>query len=227
MCPLVITPCAQLTFLTQFKHMTVLYKYMRHEHAELLLNKGKPRIGTLYEYRDMEKHGGVKGDDSEGKKTLCAEIDNEIWTPETQPGITKGFINLEGPVRFQNMIFENPQESPNHYLFCASEEFDQNTMHTFDCDACVVIENAEKFFATISRVLRKKAKFVGFFPCQYGSRRVQHNHDDGVHPARIKDTSYRTQKEVRALWGLIKNKAHPLLINCRKVSKYCRMLEHL
>lgn len=206
--------------------MMVLYKYMKREYARLLLDDGVLRIGTLYDYRDIEKHGGVTGDDSEGKKSLRMEIDNEVWEPQTQPDFTKEAIKLEGLLQLKNLNFVKIIESLDCYLFCATKVFDQNTMRGFGHDACVVIENPKKFFVAISRLLRKIAKFNGFFPCQYVSRIIPHDEDHGFHPAIIKETTYSSQKEVRALWSPKRKNISPFNLKCREASKYCRIFEN-
>lgn len=206
--------------------MTVLYKYMKREYANLLLTRGELRIGALYEYRDKEKHGAVIGDDSEGKKTTYMEIGSETWVPETQPEFTRDFFKQEGSFHIKNIILEKPQESSNLYLFCATETFDPNALRDFDdYDTCIRIENAEGFFKAISGMIRHKAKWLGVFPCKYISRRVNHDQDIGFHPALIKDPSYVNQKEVRALWTPRKGKVSPFTIRCQKAAKYCHLHE--
>lgn len=205
--------------------MPVLYKYLRRSHAELLLKSGKLRIGTLYEYRNIEKHGAVIGDHEEGKSSVYMGIEDEIWTPENQPDFAKSFFNLGqgGSLRVQGITLEKPQESPNFYLFCATHEFDRKAMLDFGYDCCVVIEKPERFFAAITHTIRNKTIFQGVHKCQYVPRRRSHGADNGIHPAIIKDPTYRDQKEVRALWQPLKANAQPFIIQCRDAAKYCTL----
>ena len=57
--------------------MVVLYKYMKKEHAKLLTKQGSLRVGTLYEFRNKEKHGQEIGDNKEGIKSAYMGVDNE------------------------------------------------------------------------------------------------------------------------------------------------------
>jgi hypothetical protein len=57
-----------------------LYKYLKKAHLEDFLQFGTIRMGTLYEYRDIESHGKVIGDSEEGVQTteLSLPGDEEI-----------------------------------------------------------------------------------------------------------------------------------------------------
>jgi hypothetical protein len=205
--------------------MIMLYKYLNKHYAELLLKRGKIRLGTLYEYRDVEKHGAVIGDQGEGKKSIYLSIQDEIWTSKSQPEFGKSFFNLGEDVslQLQGITLEKPQESPNYYLFCTTEEFNHKIMLEFGYDCCIIIERPKQFFSAITHSIRHKAKFVGVYRCQYISRRVPHNRDHGMHPAIIKDPCYRNQKEVRAMWRPIKNNIQSIIIECHDAAKYCRI----
>lgn len=206
--------------------MAVLYKYLRKEHAKMLLEKGKLRIGTLYEFRDIEKHGTEIGDSSEGQKSTYMEIENETWTKKNQPQYSQDFFNLgeKGSLTIEGITLEKPINSPNYYIYSTTEAFDENALIDFGYDTCIVIENPEKFFAAISKTLRHKGDFEGIFRCQYHPRRLPHDKDHGIHPAIIKSPEYEKQKEVRTLWKPKKKSVQPIIIECRKASKYCRLL---
>jgi hypothetical protein len=60
----------------------VLFKYMRKAHAQRLLSEGVVRIGTLYEYRNIEKHGLVVGDDAEGTKSAVMHVPDLTMTKQ-------------------------------------------------------------------------------------------------------------------------------------------------
>ena len=206
--------------------MRVLYKYLKKEYAELLINKGNLRIGTLYEYRDIEKHGKIIGDEGEGTKSVYMEMNNVTWTKDTQPAFGKSFFNLGegGVVHFDGITLEKPTHSPNYYMYCTTSVIDENALVDFGYDTCVVIENPTKFFLAVNRVMRHKGIYEGVFPCAYQSRRVAHYQDNGIHPAIIKPTEYRNQSEVRALWRPKKNKAEPMVIECFKARQFCKIL---
>jgi hypothetical protein len=203
-----------------------LYKYLKKAHAEQLLNHGKLRLGTLYEYRDMDTHGAVIGDKDEGTSSRFMEVMYERWTPTTQPEFTKSFFNLgsDATLTISGITLEKPQESPDFYLYCTTEVFDENALAEFGYDCCVLIERPQQFFNAISHTIRYKATFDGVHQCQYVPRRQPHQSGDGIHPAIIKDPTYQSQKEVRALWRPIKKAGiTPTVIECRDAAKFCTM----
>ena len=203
--------------------MTPLFKYMRKQHARLLLNDGKVRVGTLHEYRDTEAHGCVIGDDTEGTKNLFLDGHGETWTPASIPAFAKTFFELghESSVTLEGIRLQVPQESPDFYLFCASSEFNEHALREFGYDACVSIDDPQRFFAAISHRLRHKASLEGVFHCQYRDRDAPHDSDDGTHPALIKHPKYKDQHEVRALWRPQKESVRPVIIESRKAMQCC------
>jgi len=47
-----------------------LYKFLRPEHADRMLQEGSIRIGTLHEYRNQERYGQRTLDAEEGQRTI-------------------------------------------------------------------------------------------------------------------------------------------------------------
>lgn len=203
--------------------MTPLFKYMRKQHARLLLTQGKVRIGTLYEFRDLESHGDVVGDAGEGKKSLHLHGKGDTWTAKTIPDFAKTFFNLgpEASMTLEGVTLQLPQESPDHYMFCATSEFNEAALSDFGYDSCIRIDDPRRFFMAISHTIRHQASFVGAFHCQYTSRDAPYDEDNGIHPALIKDPKYASQREVRGLWTPHKIPIKPVVIQNRRIAGYC------
>ena len=201
-----------------------LFKYMRKEHALALLERGHIRIGTLYEYRNVERYGTAIGDTEEGVKNLHLDGSGETWDASTIPEFARTFFNLGpgGAVTLQPGIrLDVPQQSPEYFLFCASSAFDKKAMQAFGYDSCVVIEDPSRFFKALSHTFRHKGSFEGVYECQYGPRSVPYDRDDGMHPALIKDPAYAYQKEVRALWRPRSSRPVPKVVESQKAAKWC------
>lgn len=203
----------------------ILYKYMRREHASLLLEKGTIRIGTLYEYRNTEEHGSVIGDPEEGIKTEFMEVGKEVWTEENQPEFSKSLIKVSGPGshNISNFTLEKGYHSPDCYLFCTTETFDEAAMEDFEYDTCVVIEDAERFFWAIAETIKDKAEYIGAGRCQYTERRKHHAVADDINPGLIKSPEYERQREVRAIWMPKSESISPMIIECPDAAKYCKL----
>ena len=207
--------------------MTVYYKYLKKEHAHSMLEYGRLRIGTLYEYRDMEKHGSVIGDDAEGKKSAFMEVGTETWSNDTQPNFTRDFFKAidGGSFTISGITLEKPKESPDFYLYCCTTEYSKDVMEEFGYDACVIIRNPERFFRALSKSLRHKvSSFQGVYECQYRERRVSHERETDAHPAIIKAPKYQNQKEIRAFWTPEKRNVSPIMVQSRKAVRHCVLM---
>ncbi|EAR56843.1 hypothetical protein SKA34_05165 [Photobacterium sp. SKA34] len=209
--------------------MGVLYKYMKKEHAKLLVEQGSLRIGTLYEFRDEEKHGQEIGDNKEGTKSTYMGVDQACWSTANQPEFTKSFFKLEedATLNISGLTLEKPQTSPDFYIYCTTYEFDESAMRDFGYDSCVAIEQPENFLKCISKSLKHKGLYQGSYKCKYQSRRMPHDFDSGVHPALIKENEYSYQKEVRSIWLSTKDNIQPIIIKSKKIKKYCRIISCL
>jgi len=89
-----------------------VYKYMRKQHALALLQSETVRIGTLYEYRDIEKYGHVIGDDMEGTKVVYSDVNNlEVASQSDIPSFMREGIRVPqgAKARFKNVTFEKAE----------------------------------------------------------------------------------------------------------------------
>jgi len=66
------------------------YKYLSFEHAEMMVNDGQIRLGTLYEYRNIEKYNPEVGDKNEGKLSRI----HDVIAPVTYNKLAKGGSSL-------------------------------------------------------------------------------------------------------------------------------------
>lgn len=203
----------------------VLYKYLRKEHAEKLLKYGVFRIGTLFDYRNMEKYGDIIGDHEEGMKVTHLAVDKEYWTPHTQPDFSKSFFDLSknSGIEMSGFTLRKNEKSLNCFIFSTTEQFDSKAMEAFGYDACIEIKSPKSFFNTLSKCFRHKGTYVGAFKCAYTERKKSYLKQNNTHPALIKEPSYAGQTEVRTIWDPIKRPIKPKIIKCKKAIKYCKL----
>ena len=64
-----------------------LFKYSKWAHAEALIRWGQIRVGTLDDYRNIEKHSSLIGDKEEGETFL---FDNPLWEWQNQSLLDDG-----------------------------------------------------------------------------------------------------------------------------------------
>jgi len=201
---------------------------MNKKHLWNFLQHGQLRIGTLNEYRDIEKHGGEIGDEKEGTKLIYQAFENQEWTSQDEvPKFLRenliikngGKISLHG--KNENIKMGLSLETENYYLFSCTTEFSKDSMQRFGYNSCLLIQNPKNFFKLVSKTIRHKASFVGFFPCIYKNRIEKYNQTSSYHLALIKPPSYSYQKEIRGLWYPKNENIKPIIIKNRKAITYC------
>ncbi|RYU62456.1 hypothetical protein EWI61_02930 [Methylolobus aquaticus] len=210
-----------------------LFKYLAREHLRAFLSRGTVRIGTLYEYRQIEKFGAVVGDVNEGSHQTelsvpgGAEIDlstnsseaeffrTHVLSPELQDAKVK-FILQDGAKLIVN------SNSQNLYIYCVTHEFSAEVMKEFGCDSCLEIVNPDGFFAALSKRIRHKATFNSYGPITYANKYTHYTNPHERHPAAVKSPEYGYQKEWRAIWIPVKPPRKSLIIDAPRAIHYCR-----
>ena len=98
-----------------------LYKYTKYKFAKKMIEDGTFKIGTLYEFRNIEKHGNEIGDDDEGVRRIYSTDNVDLRYPETVPFHVKNHIkpqNKKANIIFKNIMFRTTYHHPDCYLFC-------------------------------------------------------------------------------------------------------------
>lgn len=190
-----------------------LYKYMNKEHAEKFWDDGTIRIGTLFEYRNIDKHGEEVGELSEAMAYCIIHKSqlNRVARDETTVGGLSEFV--------KNMVKSSPEAiysdnfivgySPlDQYIYCCTSEYSEESMNLFGYDSCIKISDVSGFISCVTECLGVTAKFKGAFYCQYRERGFKFEESPTVYPEIIKHPNYAHQKEVRVIW-------HPKYENIR------------
>lgn len=210
---------------------------MKATHLEAALTRGAFRIGTLYEYRDIERLGGQIGDDSEGKKaihlTAITPMRFDLLSDDPRAiharKVFKGWDQFHPATRLiitmqENSALELNEESQDVYTYCVSMDHDVEQMRAFGYDACLVISDPQGFFAELSNCI-PDADFIIGAEVQYRHRRVDYALP-GVAPAVfLKAESYASQCEFRAIWQARSHPINPVVIECPRALYYCARLD--
>ena len=212
-----------------------LFKYVRARHLKDILEHGRFRLGTLYEYRDIEEHGQAIGDADEGKHrtafTSANRTDFNLQDGSQAAQFFRGHITPDNHLAGIRRMVLLPgtkviaeAQAPDMFVFCASTIFDKALMVEFGYDACIRIEAPHRFFSAISHAIRHQARFVTFSEVVYRDRETSHLNPHTIHPALMKGLDYSRQAEVRALWEPLRENIQPLFVSCRKAAGYCSMV---
>jgi hypothetical protein len=219
---------------------SILYKYIKREHADLLVHQGRMRIGTLLDFQNTEKHRAEVGDSQEGRRTTVVRQDPSGIT-RIDNLIVQGSILKNIVVKGAEVAAVYSQEvSPQFYIFCASTTKDREAMEKMGYDTCVEITNPVLFLKLLSQRSELSAKIApipgGHFvigPCQYLpnlalSAAEANNSVIGGGPVPIffqKLPEFAYQTEYRAVWSPREPNAEPILIQCEEIRALCRIVD--
>jgi len=207
-----------------------IYKYTYKKYAELMAKEGQFRIGTLFEYRDIEKHGEDVGDQKEGTKEIYADnLNFQANRPETMVGLPDFVKNMfKGGVSVQGITVGKQISSNDLYIFSAAELFDEKIMRGLGYDACIKINNTSAFLSELTSSMKKlelienKPTILG--KCVYRDRREHFTKETKIHPALVKEPKHSYQKELRAIWVPSKYPIESMIINNEKAKKYIEII---
>jgi len=214
-----------------------LFKYCKREHACSMVEKGMFRIGTLFEFMSIEKHGTQVGDLDEGvKKTLFTaedfsgrtfeELPEELrraWfengvVPDNAKGITIQAMNKKIGIVLSEI-------GQNFYVFCMTEEASCIGAREFGYDACVRISEPLEFIDALTKDLAKVRTILLARPalarCSYGTREERTGTKERTLPFLSKDAKYAYQKEVRAVWTPKGLPVEPVVIRNSRARDFC------
>ncbi|HHA1409439.1 TPA: hypothetical protein ACOEL2_002079 [Enterobacter hormaechei subsp. xiangfangensis] len=208
-----------------------LYKYIKKEHLDSFFSQGRVKIGSLYEYRNVEQYGNVIGDHMEGAFETILDrsgpYDIDLSTDSIESLLFRQ--NLDIDRRDIKITVEAGasiafrQESPDFYIYCVTTDFNQNVMKEFDCDCCIEIINPELFFKALSEKIRHKAQWQLASKIAYRSKYTSYTQPHKFHQVITKSPEYAYQNELRGIWkpkGEIKS---PLIVDVPKAIGACRI----
>jgi hypothetical protein len=205
----------------------VLYKFTARRYAELMVNEGVFRIGTLHDFRRIERHAELIGDAEEGIKVVedAAEGDR-VETPETQSWVSRHLFKLApgaGLLLKGSPMLKVKVDEPDCLIYCFTESSNPDAWP--DCDTCVEIRDPRAFICEISRSAGLGDEFK-MGKCVY-KQRVEQTDDPEADPAvLIKPAKYAHQQEWRALLALrpCRQVDRPVNVHCSSAARFCRII---
>jgi len=211
-----------------------LYKYLPRKYLKAFFQSGSLKVGTLYEYRDIEKYGHVIGDKDEGfhktEFSLAGGGEFDLQDGSVEANFFREHIlrpdqmNLQVKIKLVDGVkIISESRSPDLYVYCVSSEFNADAMEQFGCDSCLEIVNPAGFFRAISHKIRHKGTLDGLHEIQYLGKETHYTQPHQHHPSVMKDPEFRYQKEWRAIWNPIKIPRGPLFLNVPKAIQHCRV----
>jgi len=209
------------------------YKYMQKKYALEFLRTGSLRIGTLFDFKNTEKHNEAIGDITEGLHTQFIEKYNTNSQELTQEELDF----LRPAIKFDNTKCQLDSfrlikdiQVPDAYVFCISQEYSKKIMDSFECDVCIEISNLKQFLSQIDRKLRHFVKPMSWAgPITYMERHYPFHEEKNIYPATTKEPKYSYQKEFRVIWDplIASSQLKPLkpkIIKIPNATRFCRLI---
>lgn len=211
------------------------YKYTEKRHTIDMTQNGKFRIGTLYDYRNIEKHGKERGDTEEGKKHIKTngtplDSNNESIMPHTL-AVARQHIQGNFRIEAEELI---TIESSDLYLFPTSMEKNKDILEKMNrdydlgYDSCVIITDGEAFFEALTECIKEQIPSVEgpyYGSCIYLERTQLYINENDYHPALTKEPRYAYQKEHRGIWQPTQLPIQPFNVTCKEAMKYCSAIK--
>ncbi len=218
-----------------------MYKYLKKEHAELLLLHGYLRVGTLYDFRKNEHKKGI-ADPKEGKKTVTHHIENlhvnsKNWKTKSNTlnyRSLKQFgmnANKVANLQLQDATFISNFNTSDRFLFCTSKKIINDAENNLEgYNYCLEIIDPFEFFNCISVELNKvkPIRFCGWHEVTYKDRSEKWNGENfGIAPELIKEKFYKDQSEIRGIWEVIGSlEINPEFIISKDIRNYVKEVKY-
>jgi len=167
---------------------------------EALLERGSLRIGTLYEYKQIEDFGDETYDPNEGLKRVSGDIEPGRRPTSLLPLIDVG--NASGGY-IRNCSYQLPDQLVFSTSLKYSEDAHRKWFEKSGYDACYEILNASAFFASVNRAVREK--YGNDYRYEY-YHEVDYRDEIGIYEPSVKlgrhlkGKKFVHQAEVRAIW---------------------------
>ncbi len=187
----------------------------------IFLDTGNLLIGTLYDFRDLERHGQDIGDVGEGRITRFENIDEARGSDLSD--FAKQSMTVQDDTLLVGVQVNQELNSPDYYIYSISASDSVKIAQQIDpdYDACIVIEDPLSFFEAIAGSMGCRIKDKWFvYKVHYGDKRVEHR-QSVIHPATLKSTEYSYQREFRMIMEPTAPKIKPIILNLPEAIPYC------
>ena len=205
----------------EFKN--IYFKYTKSKYLRNFFMQGEIRIGTLFDFQNMEKHGSEIGDNEEGEKSANKLI-NWHGDSHSQPKFDREFVDVRSEnARVENVFACEITHSNNLFIFSVSGTYSLEVMRKMDrgYDACIAITNPKSFLITVAEKMDEMDAVCSFDRCVYLNRHVPQDHKHNIHPAWIKDPEYAYQDEYRLIMDVGEENIEPFTLSCKQLTKFC------
>ena len=189
----------------------VIYKFMPKRFRCSFLDGTSIRVGTLFDFRKQEHHGGGKVDPLEGIIGVNAGPTGKVtedMSYDLKAGLMNSGVDISG-LSFRNNNVDVAFSSEDYFVFCASLELQQAVAEGLDpdYDCCIAIRGLREFGQKVSRGLMdrypniEQVRNVGGL-VEYEERLFSPSNFAGMASPFLKETRFAYQKEYRICFAV-------------------------
>lgn len=190
-----------------------IYKYGKLAHMKDMFEFGKIRISPALYYNDSSLNYAIHDDELNFEISRLPE-EITIWN-ETKNCEIKPIGNVK----------RKSSLTTNYYVQCLSTAYSFREFSDFECDACVVIYDIQKFLTLVDHEVQKQIKDYLFVPqsVEYIDPLKPHKEPDVFFSKHFKFTY---QNEFRLIWIPEKPlmELEPLFIDIGNMSEYAQLI---
>ncbi|MEZ5987774.1 MAG: hypothetical protein R3F30_01340 [Planctomycetota bacterium] len=204
-----------------------VYKLLERPFAEMLLDRGAIRIGSIDYYRGYPGEDDWVSDESEGIFTV--KHADGVYRYQDLPSGLKNFVRAEAGDTLKVGLKGVSEErvSENAMIYSIAKSPNKKAMERLGRDTCIEIASPDLFFREITRALFRNGyikpgfhfKNVHYLRSPYSLPKYHQ-----LHPAIVKRPAFRWQEESRAMWEPIGQHVSFIDIDVPEVRKYCRIV---
>jgi hypothetical protein len=205
-----------------------LYKFTEARFARSMLEHGRVRIGTLFDFRKVEEHRSTIGDAGEAEPNSLATFDSVTLEPgkASPPYLARAFAvrpDATGPTTTNGLIVEHHMRDEDYYVYCVTAEYSVSLLEEAGYDSCVRIEDPRGFFQAMTDAIEERVSQWSVQPCTYGTRTGPYNPAHERHPVWVKDPSFSAQCEIRAVWTPRSHPIEPFTVDIPELRQFLQV----
>ena len=202
------------------------FKYLKKEHAHSMLEFGRIRIGTLYNFRNIEQYDAARADSSEGIHNVNIFIEQPVHQQQHEASVQYYLDQLGVAVSYSSYTrIVGSIHSQNCWIYSFSDRLSWSMASDFSADSCIIIWDIKELVERMIASDELDVQFIELGPIRY----VDNDHDvrklGRVLPSFIKESRFAPQDEWRLVMPPAKSEEiEPKIIELGSLERICSVI---
>lgn len=202
------------------------FKYLKSQYADDMLYYGRMRIGTLYEFRQIEQYDAARADSNEGIHNVNIFIERPVHHRRHESSVQYYLDQFGIEISYSsNARVSGSIQSSDCYIYSFSDKLCWRLASDFSADACIVIWDIKQLVERMIASDDLDVKFIELGPIRY----VENDHDvrklGRVPPSFVKEARFALQDEWRLIMPPKKNEEiKPKIVEIGSLESICSII---